>query len=186
VADPAEGFPPLVDFCCGKDDEPAHEVNRTAARIFCGATLERQFAVALCEGKEMRFDGLPVVIAFCGVGARVLEVPSPIPGIGDEDAGAYIVALGVDLHYQTCKLKGGRDRPGDGLMDGALTVVESVFPYGRPFVKARIKPANKKSARLFDQHGFEDLGPRAGEHDLFRPPTREPTFRREQTWSLSW
>jgi hypothetical protein len=140
--------------------------------------------VALCEGSEVRFDEQPIVIAFCGVGARVLEVPSPVPGIGEDEAGAYIVAFGVDFHYRGCKLTGGKDRPGNGLMEGALSVIEAVFPGdGMPFVKARIKPDNDKSNRLFDEHGFENLGPRQGENDVFRPPGLDAAFRREQTWS---
>jgi hypothetical protein len=187
VANEPSQYPPLVDFCCGKDGEAAHEVNRTARRLWSNTTVEPQVAVVLVENDVPRFDNFAPLIGLCGVGARVLEVPSPIDGLDDGEEGGYIVAFGIDSAYQGRKMADG-SRPGNALLEGALHVVKAAFPGGRMrFVKAKILSDNRKSSRLFDEHGFDDLGIRGhnavAERDVFRPPGLSPSFRRAATWS---
>jgi hypothetical protein len=173
-------YPPLVDFCCGKARLEEHEVNRTVRRIYAGLTEMQQVSVVLEKHSGRDCNGHPPLIGFCGVATGVLQ---GLPGAA-EAAGAYIVAFGTDLAYRGHVLEDKIMRPGNALLDGALKTIETLFG-GPPmaYVFAKVKPTNKGSKQLFDEHCFEDMGNQGGEHILLRPPGLSPEVRRSTSWS---
>jgi hypothetical protein len=91
---------------------------------------------------------------------------------------------GIDLDYQGDVFTDQETRPGNALLEGALSVIEKAgLDRGMPYVWAKVLPDNDASSRLFDEHGFDNLGLAGGENDLFRQPGLEPSFRREPSRS---
>jgi hypothetical protein len=127
-------------------------------------------------------NGHPPLVGVCGVATGALQ---GVPGAA-EPAGAYIVAFGTDLAYRKHVLEDQETRPGNALLEGALKTIETMFG-GPPmaYVFAKVKPTNKGSKQLFDEHYFDDMGNHGGEHILLRAPDLEPTLRRSVTWSLA-
>jgi hypothetical protein len=173
-------YPPFIDFCCGKDRLEEHEVNRTVRRLCAGATEVQQISVILERATAQDANGHPPLVGVCSVATGVLQGVQGIVGA----EGAYIPAIGTDLAYRKHVLDGSRIRPGNALLTGALKTIETMFGGDlMPYVFAKVKPPNRGSKTLFDEHGFEDMGNQGGEHILLRPPGVAPTLKRRPTWS---
>jgi ribosomal protein S18 acetylase RimI-like enzyme len=154
----AECYAPLIDFYCGKDRLEKHEVNRTVRRMWAGRANPQE-AVILESTSKKDVNGHPLLVGVCGVAAGVLE---GVPGVKRGTPGAYIYAIGVDVDYQRRKLA-RRWRYGNALAQAALEAVSAMFgPGAMPYVFATVKPKNKGSQVLLDEHGFDDtVAPRS-------------------------
>jgi hypothetical protein len=174
-------YPPLIDFCCGKERLEEHEVNTTVHRICAGIAQWGWITVVLEKPSEPDASGHAKLIGVCCVASSA----SPGLGLAGQDSeGGYIGAFGTDLEFRKHLLEDGKTRPGNALMRGALEAIQAIFG-GPPmvYVFAKVKRSNAASKRLHDEHGFEDTGNAGGEHVLLRPPALEPTFTRPQSWS---
>jgi hypothetical protein len=174
-------YPPLVNFCCGKERLEEHEVNATVHRICAGVAQWGWIAVVLEKPSEKDATGHAQLIGVCCVTNQTLE---GVDGVEDGAEGGYIGAFGTDLLYRKHVLDDGQTRPGNALMRGALQAIEAMFG-GPPmvYVFAKVKRSNTASKTLHDEHGFDDTGNAGGEHVLLRPPGLEPGFMRAPTWS---
>ncbi len=174
-------YPPLVNFCCGKERVEEYEVNTQVHRICAGIASAGWIAVVLEKPSEKDATGHPSLVGVCCVTNSVLP---GVPGVEDGSEGGYIGALGTDLRYRKHLLDDGQTRPGAALMQEALTAIQAMFG-GPPmaYVFAKVKRSNAASKRLHDEHGFDDTGNAQGEHLLLRPPGLDPTATRAQTWS---
>jgi hypothetical protein len=174
-------YPPFVDFCCGKDRLEEREVNQTVCRIYGGAAEAQWIAVILERPGEKDVGGHPSLVGVCGVMTGALD---GVPGVDAGSEGGYIGAFGTDMRYRKHLLDDGKTRPGNALMRAALEAIQAMFG-GEPmsYVFAKVKRTNSASRRLFDEHGFEDMGNPQGEHVLLRAPGIKPGFKRRPTWS---
>jgi len=145
-------------FTCGwVGNEAAAEVNGAARVLSQGLPLGGMDTTVIAL---TRSSG--ELLGWAGVQRRHLcEVPAPIP------PGAYIVAIGTAWKYHGQRLDDGR-RPGDALMTGVLEKVAEMFDdWSSPYTWARVLPDNRKSMRLFGDHGFQHFPrPHLREGDL--------------------
>jgi hypothetical protein len=172
-------YPPFVDFCCGKDSMPAHEVNRTVRRLYSDEVTMPQVPAILESVTEDDFNGCRPLLAVCS-----LSTAFPIPGLGGRPHG-YIVAFGTDLDNQREKLD-GQMSCGGGVLCGAFAELQTRLAVPRvPYVWATVKPDNGPSSRRLDRHGFDLVGEQPGVNVVMRVPGLDPFFTRDCGWSLA-
>jgi hypothetical protein len=173
-------YPPLINFCCGKERLEENEVNTTVHRICAGIAQWGWIAVVLEKPSEKDSTGHSRLVGVCCVTNQTLQ---GVAGVEEGAEGGYIGAFGTDLQFRKHVLEDGT-RPGNALMSEALKAIQAMFG-GPPmvYVFSKVKVSNTASKRLHDEHGFDNTGHQGGEHLLLRPPELDPTFKREQTWS---
>jgi hypothetical protein len=195
LTDP-KGYPPLALFCCGKDHQEDIEVNDIIHKRSAGALdIEGSLFVVLEKEATLDVSGNPALLGYCAISTRPLNpfpqsptpvMPVQIPGIAEDELGAYILGYGVDLEYQGKTLKDGETGVGAALLKGALEAIKFAFGGGEmPFVKAMTTPKNARSQKLLDHHFFEELGlgPARKQFHVIRLPGVPLDQTRDITWS---
>jgi hypothetical protein len=182
------GYEPFVLFCCGKRHKEDKEVNEILHSIWAGLKELEGCLVMILE-KETTTDvtGNPALLGYCAISTRPLgPMGAQIPGIAQDELGAYILGYGIDLEYQGWKLKDGKTSVGTALLKGALKAVKIAFGDGEmPFVKAMTTPNNARSQKLLDHHYFDDLGlgPAGQQFHAIRLPGVALGKTRPLTWA---
>jgi hypothetical protein len=184
-------YVPFLIFCCGKTRRSEREVSLTIHNLWADSLESPQVAVLLEKetAPELHTGQKPLV----GV-ATVLKEAQPfgrddVQGMKASDSGTSIVVIGTDLIYRGRRLKDGKTRPANVLMEGTLDVIQSRFRGAMPYVKAAVLPENTGSKTLFDEHYFDDIGERGGAGGdqliLFRRPLVPVRAKREPSWSVN-
>jgi hypothetical protein len=184
------GYEPFTLFCCGKAQKEDKEVNEILHAVWAGVKEMEGCLVVILE-KEATTDitGNPALLGYCAISTRPLRpvdnMAVQIPGIAEDELGAYILGYGIDLEYQGWTLKDGKTSPGAALLKGALKAIKVAFGDGEmPFVKAMTTPGNARSQKLLDHHFFDDLG--LGPAGLQFHAIRLPGVALGKTRPLTW
>jgi len=155
------GYQPFVLFCSGKASKEELEVNEILHNVWAG-TKELEGCLVVVLEKESTTDvtGNPALLGYCAISTRPLgPMGAQVPGIAQDELGAYILGYGIDIDCQGWKLKGGKVSVGSALLGGALKAIKVAFGDGEmPFVKAMTTPNNARSQKVLDHHHFEELG----------------------------
>lgn len=189
------GYQPFTQFCSGKTHKEHKEVNEILYQIWAGIKeLEGCLVVILEKDTTTDITGNPELLGYCAISTRPLN-PFPhapnamkieIPGIADDELGAYILGYGIDLEYQGWTLKDGKTSLGFALLKGALKAIKLAFGDGEmPFVKAMTTPNNARSQKLLDHQHFEELGlgPERKQFHVIRLPGVALGKTRALTWA---
>lgn len=189
------GYEPFTLFCSGKTHKENKEVNEILYAIWAGVKEMEGCLVVILE-KETTTDitGNPELLGYCAISTRPLNpfpqspvpvMPIQIPGIAEDELGAYILGYGIDLEYQGWTLKDGKTSLGAALLKGALKAIKLAFGDGEmPFVKAMTTPNNARSQKVLDHHHFDDLG--LGPAGLQFHVIRLPGVALGKTRALTW
>ncbi len=171
-----EDYGPLADFSCGKRGGQAErEVNRTVGQLFASSEAGPLLVVVLEKAEGCDEFGRSPLVGVCALASLQSE---GIFGLPDGTGMAYVAAIGTDAIYRDHVLDDGATRCGSALLVGAMVVARTMFGDEMPPVLAKVLPRNRGGMRLFNEHGFDNLGLREGASTMLRPRHLAPDFRR--------
>jgi hypothetical protein len=140
-------YEPLAGFSCGPGEEAWEtHVNRVAERLVSGEAVPQTLVVL-----EDAAGGL---VGICTFWPRDLLLPlhrTPLLEV------PYINTIATDARYRGARLADG-GRPGDVLLEGALSVIRTMNGGSLPWVYALVAADNARAHSLFERHGFGEVG----------------------------
>jgi hypothetical protein len=180
-------YSPFLLFCCGKDRKSELEVSEILHHIWAGTSDKQSLVVILELQRTTDVSENPALLGYCAITTRPLGQlgAAGVPGLTEDELGAYILGYGTDLAYRKHTLKDGKTSIGASLLKAALKAIKLAFGDGEmPFVKAMVLPDNAPSQLVLDEHCFESLGlgPFKQQLHVVRLPgvalgkTRKPTW----------